>query len=66
MEKAGMSKKIVCRDCGIEMNHHADKIDYGAALAQGEAVDPQLGGVLQRAHTCPGCGSCVLVGAEET
>lgn len=45
-----------CPECGAEMNHHADKIDYNAAFERPELVDPELGGVLEEAHTCPACG----------
>ena len=44
--------KMNCPDCGAEMNHHADKLDYGAAAD--EASD--AGGVVIEAHTCPDCG----------
>ena len=47
--------KMTCADCGIEMNHHADKLDHGAA--PGEASDAAgEAGVVIEAHTCPGCG----------
>ena len=48
-----MSEKMICPDCGIDMNHHADKIDYGAPFGR---VDPELGGVMEESHTCPQCG----------
>ncbi len=53
-----MPKKqpIICPDCGLVMNHHADKIDYSAALSDPGATDPDFGGVVEEAHTCPGCG----------
>ena len=46
--------KMHCPDCGAEMNHHADKLDYGAAA--GEASDAGEGGAVIEAHTCPDCG----------
>jgi ribosomal protein S27AE len=49
-------EKMICPDCGVEMNHHADKIDYAAALDDASAVDPDFGGVVEEAHTCPVCG----------
>lgn len=49
-------EKMTCEDCGVEMNHHADKIDYTAALEDGGTVDPAFGGVLEEAHCCPACG----------
>lgn len=53
-------KKMVCPDCGVEMNHHAEKIDYNAASDDPAASDPDLGGVLEEAHTCPECGKTAL------
>ncbi|MBD0327023.1 MAG: hypothetical protein ICV68_11360, partial [Pyrinomonadaceae bacterium] len=43
--------KMTCTDCGVEMNHHAEKIDYTAALEDPSEIDPELGGVLEEAHT---------------
>ena len=40
--------KMNCPDCGAEMNHHADKLDYG--------TDTEEGGLVIEAHTCPDCG----------
>ena len=51
------TNKMICAECGIEMNYHADKIDYMAALTDPDTVDPDLGGVLEEVHTCPGCGN---------
>ena len=46
---------MTCPDCGVAMNHHADKVDYNAALDDPAAADPDLGGVLEQAYTCPNC-----------
>lgn len=47
--------KMTCADCGTEMNHHADKLDYG--VVPDEAPDAAEGeGVVIEAHTCPDCG----------
>ena len=48
--------KMTCPTCGVEMNLHADKVDYSAGPAEGEAGDEGLGGVVEEFHTCPGCG----------
>jgi predicted RNA-binding Zn-ribbon protein involved in translation (DUF1610 family) len=50
------SEKMTCPACGAEMNRHAEKIDYGASLADPEAADADLGGVVEEFHTCPECG----------
>jgi DNA-directed RNA polymerase subunit RPC12/RpoP len=48
-----ISHKMICIDCGAEMNHHAMKIDY--SVEDGE---------LQEIHTCPECGHSDLRSAE--
>jgi ribosomal protein S27AE len=47
---------MICPHCGVAMNRHAEKVDYTAALSEDDAVDPDFGGVLEEAHTCPRCG----------
>lgn len=42
-----MSKpKLICPDCGAEMNHHAMKIDYG--VSDPAFVDSVFGGAVKR------------------
>ena len=48
---------MMCPQCGIEMNYHAEKIDYTAALTDPDTIDPDFGGVVEEIHTCPGCGN---------
>jgi ribosomal protein S27AE len=50
------TKKMLCPDCGVEMNHHAVKIDYAAEQEEPEAIATEFGGVALEAHTCPACG----------
>ena len=57
--------KLRCSECGVEMNHHADKVDYTAALDDPGAADPALGGILEEVHTCPGCGQTEMRRASE-
>ena len=49
--------KMICPDCGAEMNHHAMKIDYGV---EDSIDDPAFDGALQEVHTCPQCGGIQL------
>ncbi len=56
LEANKKSNKMICPDCGVEMNHHADKVDYTATISEPDAIDADLGGVLKEAHTCPKCG----------
>lgn len=44
--------------CGAEMNHHADKIDYG--VHDPADIDLVFDGELKEAHTCPKCGDTEL------
>ena len=50
------TNKMICPDCGVAMNHHANKIDYGTESGETEASESELGGTLVEAHTCPECG----------
>ncbi len=59
-ENKQAAQPMICPDCGVAMNHHADKIDYTAALSEPEAVDPHFGGIVEEAHTCPECGQTAL------
>lgn len=54
------TKKILCPDCNVEMNKHAEKIDYTSAMSNLESADPDFGGVLKDAHCCPECGQTTL------
>jgi len=49
-------QKMKCPQCGVDMNLHAEKIDYSAALREPESADPALGGVIEEFHSCPECG----------
>ncbi len=49
-------EKMVCPDCGAEMNRHAEKVDYTAEPSEPGAFDEELGGVLEEFHACPRCG----------
>lgn len=47
---------MVCPACGVEMNLHAEKVDYTDAAPDAEGFDPDLGGAIEEFHTCPDCG----------
>ena len=34
------ANKMICPDCGVEMNYHAEKIDYTAAIEDPALIDP--------------------------
>lgn len=48
--------KMICQSCGVEMNHHCDKILYNADPQDAGRTDPSLGGFIEEFHTCPKCG----------
>lgn len=54
-------RKLVCANCGAEMNHHAFKIDYGSD--DPSLIDPVFGGVLKETYCCPECGRTDLLNA---
>ena len=54
------TEKMKCPDCGVDMNHHADKMDYTAGFGDTDGVDAEFGGVVAEVHTCPGCGKTAL------
>jgi ribosomal protein S27AE len=54
------NSKMICPHCGVEMNHHCDKLVY-TTESQGPAqADLSLGGVIEEFHTCPKCGSSAV------
>ena len=55
------TRKMICPDCGAEMNPHAVKIDYG--VDDPAFIDAVFGGALKEAHTCPECGRTELSAA---
>jgi predicted RNA-binding Zn-ribbon protein involved in translation (DUF1610 family) len=56
------SNKMSCPDCGVEMNHRANKIDG----SNDTPVDADSGGTLEEAHICPDCGKTVMRKPVET
>jgi len=53
--------KMLCPDCGVEMNYHAEKIDYnGSPDEETDGFDADFGGVVEEAHSCSLCGKTLL------
>ena len=48
--------KMICPRCGVEMNHHCDKLVYPTEPEETRQIDPLLGGLIDEFHTCPKCG----------
>jgi ribosomal protein S27AE len=53
---AKIASKMICPRCGVEMNHHGDKIVYNSDSQEAASTDPRLGGFIEEFHTCPKCG----------
>lgn len=51
-----MTEKLVCPDCGVRMNQHAEKLDVFAAMGLPGAWDGELGGLIEELYCCPECG----------
>jgi len=47
---------MICTDCGVPMNHHADKLRKETRADDASAFDSAFGGVIEEFHTCPQCG----------
>jgi ribosomal protein S27AE len=52
MEK---KEKMICPDCGVEMNLHAEKIDR-SGVAEADGSVPTGVDVTVEFHACPRCG----------
>lgn len=48
---------MICASCGVEMNHHAEKLVHPTGSADAACMDPVLGGIVEELHTCPACGT---------
>jgi len=53
---AAKVKPMSCPDCGVEMNHHAEKLVDPRSAEEAAKMDAALGGILEEMHTCPECG----------
>jgi predicted RNA-binding Zn-ribbon protein involved in translation (DUF1610 family) len=56
--------KMICPQCGDEMNHHADKLVDPIKPEDMKHVKPALGGLIEEMHCCPGCGATASRRAE--
>jgi hypothetical protein len=54
---ANQKPKMICSWCGSEMNHHADKLVHPLTAEDARDVNTALGGLVEEAHGCPGCGN---------
>ena len=54
---AGEASPMICPSCGVEMNHHAEKLVHPTGSADEACMDPVLGGIVEEVHTCPACGT---------
>ena len=50
------AKPMMCPQCGIPMNRHAERLIEPRDAAEAKAMNPALGGVILELHRCPGCG----------
>ena len=50
--------RMICSDCGVEMNHHAMKIDF--SVDDNSPIDPAFEAIVEEVHTCSECGRTAL------
>ena len=53
---AKSADKMICPRCGVEMNHHCDKLVYGSGQQEAGPGDAVEGGAVTEFHSCPECG----------
>ena len=53
---AKATKKMICKECGDEMNHHADKLVDPISAQEAARMDAALGGIVEEMHYCAQCG----------
>ncbi len=51
------TKPMNCPQCGVAMNHHAEKLVEPLNAAEARRMDAALGGAVEEMHTCPKCGT---------
>ena len=54
---AAETKKMICKDCGDEMNHHADKLVDPVTPTEAARMDAAFGGIIEEMHYCAQCGT---------
>ncbi len=55
---------MICKECGVPMNCHAEKLVEPTNAAEAKRMDPSLGALIEEMHTCPGCGRVASRHAE--
>ena len=48
---AKIAVKMICPSCGVEMNHHCDKLVYTTDTKNAGPTDPSLGGFIEEFHS---------------
>ncbi len=49
-------EKMICQECNMELNHHAEKLVEPVTREQAAKVDAAFGALVEEMHSCPGCG----------
>jgi ribosomal protein S27AE len=57
MDRVVNTDKMICGNCGMEMNHHCDKLVYTTDPQDAGQTDPSVGGFIEELYTCTKCGS---------
>ena len=51
------TKKMICKECGDPMNHHADKLVDPINAQEAARTESALGGLVEEMHYCAQCGT---------
>ncbi len=56
IDKREMTNKMVCTQCNVEMNQHAEKLVDPTCPEGAARIDPAFGAIVEEVHACPLCG----------
>jgi len=59
-------EKPFCLNCGVEMNHHADKINALILLQTKNALGEDFNGMIEAAYACMICGTTIETALQQT
>jgi ribosomal protein L37E len=56
VQATAAGKKMICKECGDPMNHHADKLVDPISAQEAAHMDKAMGGIIEEMHYCAQCG----------
>ena len=60
------NRKHHCPNCGVEMNHHANKVNEVILIQTQKALGEKFNGVIEAVYTCATCGTTIESALPQT